>query len=479
MERFENVKVKFGCSHDTTLSQLEELVIFYKSRKDQKLTATVIRTLQATTIEIITKETDSGRLFDSSIRIARIYMSQGHIEEAKGLLGELRRQIVSRDLSSCGDFGFKFDQHLDRRSFVFLAAFEETLEGLETISFSEIMADFLTETIMIEAYTRALTEKTRFETLMVHGARLRYFRRSKYNDAHDSKIDEDLFNAFIQNMGSSITTPKNTTREFFRILLEETGKSQHEIHLVKVGSHSGVAAVRTLLEQSKFQEALDLATCVWQFAKSQEGFNDQEIISCGFKIALCLAGRRAKKCNDNPKLRQNMMDLSGTYVEEILKASRRINIDFTKTPIEELNELVILLGDQKNFANLEVKYPHIVNFRSRVLTSLVASGSLPNSGTPVTPKPHGPHPPWYRLAAAWLKRDSTRAITRAPSPCSRTSATIYAVYGGPWTRPRSECTRSSPNSTPPTVVTPMPWPYTRRFFGRKSTATATMTPLLP
>lgn len=480
MERFENVKVRFGCSHDTTLTQLEELVVYYKSRKDVKLTTTVLRTLQATIIEIITKETDSRRLFDSSIRIARIYMSQGHTEEAKGLLVELRRQIISKDMSSCGTLGFKIDQHLDRRSFVFLATFEETLKGLETISFSEIMADFLTETIMIEAYTRALTEKVRFETVMVHGARLRYFRRSKYSDMQDSKIDDDLFDAFIRNMGSSITTPKNITREFFRILLEETGKSQFEIHLVKAGSLSGAAAVRALLEQSKFQEALDLATCIWQFTKSQEGFNDQEIISCGFKIALYLAGRRAKKCNDNPKLRQSMMELSGTYVEEILKASRRINIDFTKTPIEELNELVSLLGEQKNFTNLEVNCPLVVHFRSHVLTNLLTSGSLPNCGTPVTLKPRGPHPPWYRLAAAWLKRDSTKATTRGPSPCSRTYATTYVACGGPWTRPHCKCTSSSPNCTPPKVATPTPWPSTRRSSGRKSTAaTATTTPLPP
>lgn len=479
MERFENVKVQFGCSHDTTLSQLEELVIFYKSRKEQKLTATVIRTLQATIVEIVTRETDSKRLFDSSTRIAQIYISQGHVEEANELLLELRRQIVSRDVSSCEKFGFKFDRHTDRRCFVFLATFEETLKGIETVSFSEIMADFLTETIMIEAYTRARTEKARFETMMVHGARLRYFRRSKYNGAHDSKIDDDLFDAFIGSMGSSITTSRNTTREFFRILLEETGKFQHDIHLVKAGSQSGAAAVRALLEQSKFQDAFDLATCIWQFAKSQEGFNDQENISCFFKIALYLAGRRAKKCNENPKQRQYMMDLSGTYVEEILKASRRINIDFTKTPIEELNELVSLLGEQKNFANLEVKRPHVVNFSSRVLTSLVASGSSPNYGNPVTPRAPGPPPRWFPSAAASSKRGSTRATTKAPSPSWRISATILAACGGPWTRPRSRCTPSSRNSTPPRDATPQPWACTRRSCGRKSTAATVTTTSRP
>jgi hypothetical protein len=91
--------------------------------------------------------------------------------------------------------------------------------------------------------------------------------------------------------------------------------------------------------------------------KSHKGFNDQKSIGYDFRIARYLAGRRVKKCSDNPKIRQHMMDLSGTYVEEILKASRRIKIAFTKTPIEDLNELVSLLGDQKKSTNLEVNRP--------------------------------------------------------------------------------------------------------------------------
>ena len=149
MERFKKFKLQFGCAHDRTLSQLEELVVFYKSRKDQKLTAIVMRTLQAMVVEIISHDMDSKRLFDSSTKIAKIYVSQGHMDEAKDLLVELRRQIISRDMSSCEIFGFKFEKHIDRLSFVFLATFEETLKGVETITLSEIMEDFLTETILI------------------------------------------------------------------------------------------------------------------------------------------------------------------------------------------------------------------------------------------------------------------------------------------------------------------------------------------
>ena len=353
-EQFENLRIHFGCSHEKTLTLLEELVVFYKTQKDQKLVSSITRLLQSTVIEIITKERDSRRLFDSSIRIARIYLAQGYVDEALNLITELRRQIVSRDMRFSKTCGFRLDQHADRRCFVFIATFEEVLKGTKVVNFSEIMAEFLTENIMYDAYSRALSQHARFETIMVHGARLRYFRRSKYSDANDSKIDDELFEAFQGQMGVSIRTNR-LCRYFFGILLEETGKSQHDVNLVRSGCSSGATTVHALLQQSKFQDALDLASCVWQFTKSHSGYRDQENISDGFKIALYIIGRGAKECPANDqKLRQQMMNLSRAFVEDILKASREMNVNFTKTPVGELNELVSLLGEQKNYSDLEV-----------------------------------------------------------------------------------------------------------------------------
>lgn len=354
-EQFEVIRTQYGCSHASTLSKLEELCGFYKSRNDQKLQTVVIRTLQDTVVEIVVKEKDSRRLFDSSIRLAKIYVEQGYTSHGHQLLKELRRQVISRDTRSSNTCGFKIDQHVDRRSFVFLVTFEETLKGATTVNFSKIMADFLTETIYYEAYTRSLTQKSQFETSLVHGARLRYFRRSTYSDVQDSKIDDEMFEAFQKNMGSSIVSSNKTTtvRYFFGLLLEETGKSGHEVHLINVGCNSGTNEVRNLLEHSKCQEAIDLATCVHQFVSVNQGYQNQDNISNGFKMALYLAGRGAKRPSD-ANLRKHMLTLAKTITEEILAVSRQIKVDFRSTPVNDLNELVGLLGEVQNFKDLEV-----------------------------------------------------------------------------------------------------------------------------
>lgn len=218
------------------------------------------------------------------------------------------------------------------------------------------MADFLVENLLHEAYTRSTTEKsTSFETTMAHGSRLLFFRRTKY-DFRDSLIDDELYEAFRSNTGSGIKTSATTTRYFFNILLEEVGRSQQDVRLVKTGSLSGAAAVRVLLEQSKFQDAYELSLAIFQFTESQDGYNDQEIIDSGFKLALYLAGRGAQPCPEKDPKRMQMMELSRSLVQAILEASRHIHVDFTKTDLVELNELVTLLGAQQNFADLEVSH---------------------------------------------------------------------------------------------------------------------------
>lgn len=463
MEQFESTKAQYGCSHDSTIITLEELASFYKSRDDEKLQKVLVRTLQGIIVEIIVKEKDSRRLFDSSTRLARIYLTQGYQNEAYQLLVELRRQIICRDTKSSNTCGFKIDHLVDRRSFVFLATFEETLKGAKTVCFSEIMADFLLETIMHEAYTRSLTKGIRFETTMLHGARLRYFRRSKYPTIQDSEIEDELFKSFQKSMGSSISTNETTTRYFFSILIEETGKSHREVRLVKTGCRYGAIAVYSLLEQSEFQEAIDLSTCIRQFSIAHQAYSDQDNINTGFKLALYLAGRNAKKPSDQ-KLRQHMLGLSRSFLEEILEASRQIKVDFTKTTITELNELVSLMGEVQDFKNLEVRYS-VIAVITQTHANLLSSGSSLSSGTLVI-RNTGPRLSSFGSVGASWRLGLLKAPVTLPFGFSKISATIYGAYGAlsilqPW---KWRCCVHK--YTPRLVRTPKLCAYTKKFSSK-------------
>jgi hypothetical protein len=56
----------------------------------------------------------------------------------------------------------------------------------------------------------------------------------------------------------------------------------------------------------------------------------------------------------DPELRTKMLDLSRKIIFEVLKACKASKINFIRLKASDLNDLVGLLGEQQNYADLEV-----------------------------------------------------------------------------------------------------------------------------
>ncbi len=353
-EHFKYTRSAHGCAHHTTLEQLRELVHLHKRHGTKESITVAVRTNWTCTIEVITKATDYKQLFDAAVSFAINYVTLGHVKEAHELLYEIRRQIIFKDFGSHEKCGFKLDHSVDRRSYVFLVAFEETLKGPKVISFSTVMADLLTETILYELYIQAVKQDLKFETILLRGARLRAFHESKKYDDQAKHLEDDLLALFRKGMGSSIKTSQESVRRFFIILLQELGRDEVALHIVNSGCKAGADAVYSLIDQKKFHEAFELGTSIWQFTKAHHGFQDQHNNRIGFKLSLALAGRGRNRCEEQ-KLSEQMLDLSKTIMKECLHQSRHVKVKFAELEIKELNDIVGLLGEQQNFTDLEVR----------------------------------------------------------------------------------------------------------------------------
>jgi len=74
-ERFEYLKVTFGCVDSETLIALRELLLLCKKLKTQEAHATAIRILTNIGAEIVTKEKHSVTLHEAAITLGGIFMS--------------------------------------------------------------------------------------------------------------------------------------------------------------------------------------------------------------------------------------------------------------------------------------------------------------------------------------------------------------------------------------------------------------------
>lgn len=464
-EQFEHTKSQHGCSHHTTLELLRELVNLHKRQGSQQTITVAIRTIRTCSVEVITKETDYMRLFDAAVSFANNYITLGHVKEAHEFLHEMRRQIIFRDFSSSDKCGFKLDHSIDRRSYVFLIAFEETLKGSKVISFSSVMADLLTETILFEIYTQAVKQNTSFETILLRGARLRAFQKHMHYDDEAKRLEDDLLVMFRKGMGSSITTSQTVTHRFFIILLEELGKDQLDLHIINSGWIAGTRAVHSQIQHQNWQDALELATAVWQFTKAHRGLHNHENIQIGINLSLALVGRGQDRKWDH-KLYEQMLEMSKTILRECFEASKHHKVKFADMDIKELNELVGVLGQQQNFTDLEVcislSIPHSIP--TLLKKTPPHSGFSLSSGTPATNRPPGLLAQSSGLAAASSKCASLMANKTPLSASSKTSSTTCAASGARSIEQHSKCALCSRNSTPLLVDTRMLWLYTKAAY---------------
>ena len=355
LERFNSLKVSLGCSHVETLTVLRELVLLYMKLESHSM---VVRMLLETTIEIIKKEKHSKTLHEAAKTMGSIYTVCGMVEQGHEMIHEMRLQIITGSASS-DKSSFKLDKSVGKVCYVFLVTFEQSILGDLTISYTEIMADLLTETILYESLSRSITNKSNTEVILTRAASLRTFLVSHKRKVQIRILEHQAHEIFVKKWGSALKVRSEISLIFCISLLEELGR--HDTHNVKIGHSaciSSVAKVRSLLNEGQIQQAYEVALCALNFINQQRAYHQLQNVGYGFQLSALLAGRgldKPLKSGIDPKLLNDMMELSRKIIHEVLQACKDSRIDFVRLQLRELNDLAGLLGKQQNHVDLEVR----------------------------------------------------------------------------------------------------------------------------
>ena len=338
-EQFEACKTQHGYSAEETLTLMRDLVLTYKKHNSQEMTAKATHILRTTVNEIFTHETHSDKLMESARTIAKTYIECGYRDNALTIVQELRRKVVE-DL--------KTGQELtgERKSYIFLAAFAEVIGG--TSSFSAIMAELRAEILLYQSYVQA-TKTNEFLQILEQGAHLRLFLQETKHTKEVETLEKEILALFTKHLGISQTVSDTIIHDFFAICLDKATDIHCDFEVIEAATQE----VLLYTDSARFQEAYHLAVLIDRFIHLQGGFQHLQSIRTGFKLSLYLAGRGTKRCKD-PKLGQAMLKLSEIILHQALKGCRTFSMVLTDLNINELNDLVSLLGEQRNYEDLEV-----------------------------------------------------------------------------------------------------------------------------
>lgn len=399
VEQLEVNKKQYGVAHKATLASLASLVgvwarsdkVEVRKQAQEKLDTSVVEVLSESCVAG-TANVDSTKLHESGMSLAKIYLSCGFSAQAWDLLKQLRFHVVARGkvagsvvADKASTSTLKLADNVDRRSLVFIASFEETLStsAAETakmsadkkvvkVTFSDIMTDLLTEGILYDRYSLTLASKElSVEQKLFDGARLYVFLKINHQQHEEQLIavEESMYKLFMEKFGAAIKTEVLVTRAFLVAIIEELGQqSLHEDNLLAITCTAVTAKVHALLLVDSYAHAVGLATAWYQFMVSQNGFKIAQTIPFAFKLSLYLAGLGIKTHKAADAIMQTrMLELSKTILRETLTACKSMNIDLVQLQASELNSLVRLMGQQKNYEDLEWLLTQLWN--SRIIQS--------------------------------------------------------------------------------------------------------------
>ena len=442
-EQYSESISKFGYTHESSLTYLKELSVLY--HREQK-TDVVVKKLTTAVTEIIKKETSSEKMIESAATIAASFYACEQTQTAYSLIQELHNQICAKDVRAVSKWGFDLTQ-TSRQSLAFLASLQYSLRKDQSITFAEIFADITMEYIYFEQFRQTLTKGQSMTNVILAAAPLRWFLRRNDQKEMITIVEDRITELFTKVDAKNLNLlSKESPRIFIVGILDHLGNGRNKNFVRSVILASNESVLR-LTKAKRFNEAYDIANIGFLYANKNDGYSGPKAIGLGFKLASLLVGRDGEKSPD-PALRKKMLELSNSIVKKVLDICKARNINFAQVQLYELSQLSILLGEQQDYATLEVSTNHSLCYSCWIMLIFLHSGSSQPSGTPATPNAPGPPPSSSTWAAASFAPAGSPANTSKRSGCAKTSRTTCDVPTAPALPLQSKPTSSSPSCTP-------------------------------
>lgn len=369
--RYMEMRKTHSVTSQATLAQLKELITLYHKQAKTEAALTEMRSI---VIDCLTKVKSSQELIETAKYVANMYTSYGYVARAQTLVHQLKLQLIYKMPSkSCGFDVTTVDIHA---CFSFLAAFEWSIRSDMSRTIASFMAELLAESMFYERFSSSVKNKSEMHIVLMHAARLRNMLL-RMNRTKDFEIVEmktvDYFMSKEPTVAKACS--KNSVRIFLAVLLADLSPRHEQLSQDAMTSRAGQGAVRelrNLLQRHEYKSAVELARCTYLFLMSHEGLDDPSEISLGFQLCLLMAGHAANNEDLTPgnggnkqviqhgrnlpgdqALRTEMMDLSKKILGEVLEICKNHNISLVRCQWTEINDLISLLGEVKDFDRLQ------------------------------------------------------------------------------------------------------------------------------
>jgi hypothetical protein len=333
-----------------TLKQLQQLISIYHRQQKTEL---IHKELRSLILDVVITVRTTEEMVHVAEFLASIFLSYELRREALEIIHQLKLQAIYQAAPKTSPF---HGATIGRSSFAFIAAFEHHMRSDHTLSIAHNIAELVAEHLFYERFVRSIKAKAKLQQVFVHAARLRHIlvRNNRFEDF--VLIETQLVEFFATTEAAVSKAVSPTALTAFINVITKYAAEHPNVHFksfVVAASYAAVDQLRVLLKQNKDQEALDLATCTFQFLMAHEGLDDPTEIRLGFQLCLMTAGKGEFSFkSSSPEVQSEMLALSQQILAEVFDICRSNNINIARAQLSELNELISLVGEHKDYRRL-------------------------------------------------------------------------------------------------------------------------------
>lgn len=342
-----------GYAHYSTLSTLREYALL---QCRQQKTEFASRELHTAVTEIITKTTSEEKLMKCAQSIAETFQACELRTQCEEIISELHLQLVAKEKSKSSKFDLT---NTSVASLVFLASLEYYIQIATHLTLSEIMADIVAEHIYYENFRRVMHAKSGLDKIVIAAAPLRYFLLRRSHNALAESVERQVVQIFEKRDTADLKLMSKESPHIFIVAILEHLGSRKTADFVRAVILASNRTLAKLIQGKRFAEAYDVANIAFIYAQYHKGYYGTKAISRGFELASYLDGRG---CTDSG-LRQKMLALSNSIVKEILNICHEQKINMAQVQLPELNQLILLIGEQQDYETLEKLLGQLWNTR--------------------------------------------------------------------------------------------------------------------
>lgn len=366
MEVYLHLKTEFGCWHERTLLQLEQVILILSVLGGDDRHHHMVTLLRGVVLEIVVTCHESMHLYKAATILATLYVKVSLHAHLEGFLSKLHHLIILPGMACEHDFDWAPSGQNDLSVLVFLVTCKQILHvgHCHEMSFSEVMAAVLLEMHLYSEVRALMHSETKVfaEVFVQTTARLHFFWYSTNRHALCSSMLSQLvvgfrgyFSCLDKVDDEGIVLFLEALCQYPRFFGERACKDF--AHAVCVAANSKVSA---LLSVQRFESAHQVAKCALLLARRQHHYFTRNNVALGYKLAEYMAGIDVNSCEHvDADLYASMLKTSREIIAEVLFACKKADIDFVSLRFEDVSGLLRLLGTQGNFLELETMLLHL------------------------------------------------------------------------------------------------------------------------